>query len=120
MVLHRLRSFLSLVLTFHHLDTLQIDGRDFSESSLVQPDEIRSFFLHDYLDKCWGYHFQAIGSAHLVEIVASQLFIIAVSKSEIVATGSYLELLRVVEIISKEQKELIMKHVNALHLQLLK
>ena len=25
-VLHRLRSFLSLVLTFHHLDTLQIDG----------------------------------------------------------------------------------------------
>ena len=52
--------------------------------------------------------------------MASQLFIIAVSKSEIVATGCYLELLRVVEIISREQKELIMKHVNALHLQLLK
>ena len=96
-----------LVLFLHHLNPFEIYRRNFAQACFVQSHKVGLLLLHDLFLEAGSEDVRRVWPLDVVQIVASQLLIIAVRFSEVVEPGCDLQLLGielVVELLARFER----------------
>ena len=82
-----------LILLLHHLDSFEIDRRNFTQACFVQSYEVWFFFLHNFFLEGWSENVCSIWSLDIVQIMSSELLIVAISPGEVIEPWGDLQFL---------------------------